>query len=159
MSARRSGGRAREPRATVRVASDEVLHAAEFRRLLRRFLAHGDAAARRVGLTPQRYLLLLVIKGAPDRSETRSIGQLCDDLQLAQSSVSELVDRAEAAGLVARSATNGDARVLVRLTPRGEDRFQAGLSAVRAERHQLLKHLDRARHHLSDEPSDVQPPP
>ena len=131
------------------ITLDEVLQAAEFRRLLRRFLAHGDTGVRRAGLTPQRYLLLLAVKGAPDRTETRSIGQLSDDLQLAQSSVTELVDRAEAAGLVARATGNADARtVLVRLEPAGEKRLMAALTLVRAERQQLLEHLDRARHHL-----------
>ena len=131
------------------ITLDEVLQAAEFRRLLRRFLAHGDTGVRRAGLTPQRYLLLLAVKGAPDRTETRSIGQLSDDLQLAQSSVTELVDRAEAAGLVARAPGDSDARtVLVRLQPTGEERLMAALTLVRAEREQLLEHLDRARHHL-----------
>ncbi len=131
------------------ITQAEVLQAAEFRRLLRRFLSHGDAGVRRAGLTPQRYLLLLAVKGAPDRSETRSIGQLSDDLQLAQSSVTELVDRAEAAGLVARAPGSADARtVLVRLKPAGEERLMAALVGVRAEREQLLAHLDRARHHL-----------
>src|SRR6478609_5051774 len=131
------------------ISQDEVLHAAEFRRLLRRFLAHGDVRVRGAGLTPQRYLLLLAVKGAPDRSETRSIGQLTDDLQLAQSSVTELVDRAETAGLVVRSAGDADARtVLVRLRPAGEERLAAALVAIRAEREQLLARLDRARHHL-----------
>ncbi len=131
------------------VALDEVLRAAEFRRLLRRFLAHGDVRVRRAGLTPQRYLLLLAIKGAPDRSEARSIGQLTDDLQLAQSSVTELVDRAETAGLVVRSAGDADARtVLVRLRPAGEERLAAALLAIRAEREQLLARLDQARRHL-----------
>jgi Predicted permease len=64
--------------------------------------------------------------------------------------------RAEAAGLVVRSVTDGDARVVgVRLTSRGEDRLQTGLIAIRAERQQLLEHLDRARRHLSDQPGDV----
>jgi DNA-binding MarR family transcriptional regulator len=131
------------------ITQEEVLQAAEFRRLLRRFLAHGDAGVRRAGLTPQRYLLLLAVKGAPDGTETRSIGQLSDDLQLAQSSVTELVDRAEAAGLVTRATGSSDARtVLVRLRPAGEERLMAALALVRAEREQLLEHLDRARHHL-----------
>ncbi len=131
------------------ITKGEVLQAAEFRRQLRRFVAHGDAGVRQAGLTPQRYLLLLAVKGAPDGSETRSIGQLSDDLQLAQSSVTELVDRAEAAGLVARAPGDSDARtVLVRLQPTGEERLMAALTLVRAEREQLLEHLDRARHHL-----------
>jgi DNA-binding MarR family transcriptional regulator len=132
-----------------RITKDEVLQAAEFRRQLRRFLAHGDAGVRRAGLTPQRYLLRLADMGAPDGSETRSIGQLSDDLQLAQSSVTELVDRAEAAGLVVRATGDADARtVLVRLQPAGEERLMAALAVVRADREQLLEHLDRARHHL-----------
>jgi DNA-binding MarR family transcriptional regulator len=131
------------------ITKGEVLQAAEFRRQLRRFVAHGDAGVRRAGLTPQRYLLLLAVKGAPDGSETRSIGQLSDDLQLAQSSVTELVDRAEAARLVVRATGDADARtVLVRLQPAGEERLMASLAAVRAEREQLLEYLDRARHHL-----------
>ncbi len=131
------------------VALEEVLRAAEFRRRLRRFQAHGDARVRQSGLTPQRYLLLLAIKGAPDETQTRSIGQLTDDLQLAQSSVTELVDRAEAAGLVVRASGSADARtVVVRLSPAGEDRLALALTAVRAEREQLLEHLDRARLHL-----------
>ena len=131
------------------ITKGEVLQAAEFRRQLRRFVAHGDAGVRQAGLTPQRYLLLLAVKGAPDGSETRSIGQLSDDLQLAQSSVTELVDRAEAAGLVARAPGDSDARtVLVRLQPTGEERLMAALTLVRAEREQLLEQLDRARHHL-----------
>jgi DNA-binding MarR family transcriptional regulator len=131
------------------ITKGEVLQAAEFRRQLRRFVAHGDAGVRRAGLTPQRYLLLLAVKGAPDGSETRSIGQLSDDLQLAQSSVTELVDRAAAADLVVRATSDADARtVLIRLQPAGEERLMAALVAVRAEREQLLEHLDRARHHL-----------
>jgi DNA-binding MarR family transcriptional regulator len=63
--------------------------------------------------------------------------------------VTELVDRAEAAGLVARATGDADARtVLVRLEPAGEERLMAALVVVRAEREQLLAHLDRARHHL-----------
>jgi DNA-binding MarR family transcriptional regulator len=132
------------------VTQDEILQTAEFRRLLRRFLAHGDTAVREAGLTPQRYLLLLAIEGAPDMSRTRSIGQLADDLQLAQSSATELVDRAEAAGLVVRASANGDARtVLVRLSAAGDDRLRAAIAAVRSEREQLLERLDEARSHLS----------
>jgi len=131
------------------VPLDEVLRAAEFRRRLRRFLAHGDAHVRQAGLTPQRYLLLLAIKGAPDGAEARTIGQLADDLQLAQSSVTELVDRAVAVGLVVRTPGGDDARtVIVRLSEMGEERLLRALLAVRADREQLLAHLDGARHHL-----------
>ncbi len=137
------------PRPASQVPLDEVLRAAEFRRRLRRFIAHGDAHVRQAGLTPQRYLLLLAIKGAPDGTEARAIGQLADDLQLAQSSVTELVDRAEAIGLVVRAQGGDDARtVIVRLSEAGEARLLQALVAVRADREQLLEHLDGARHHL-----------
>jgi len=58
------GGRRLPPPPTVSVsiASERV-------RRLRKFLAHGDATVRRCGLTPQRYLLLLAVKGAPDGSD------------------------------------------------------------------------------------------
>jgi DNA-binding MarR family transcriptional regulator len=138
-----------EPQPASQVSLDEILRAAEFRRRLRRFIAHGDAHVRQAGLTPQRYLLLLAIKGAPDGTEERAIGQLADDLQLAQSSVTELVDRAEAIGLVVRTQGGDDARtVLVRLSEAGEARLLQALMAVRADREQLLEHLDGARHHL-----------
>ena len=133
------------------VDQHEVMRAAEFRRLLRRFTAHGDTAVRRAGLTPQRYLLLLAIKGAADGSQSRSIGQLTDDLQLAQSSVTELVDRAEAAGLVVRAGAENDGRtVLVRVSEAGDRRLRSAMVAVRAEREQLLERLEQAHDNLAD---------
>ena len=136
------------------VTQEEILRAAQFRRVLRRFIAHGDAAVRQVGLTPQRYLLLLAVQGAPDATQARTIGQLAEDLQLAQSSVTELVDRTEAAGLVIRTAANGDGRtVIVRLSNAGADRLHAAVAAVRSEREQLLAHLDEARSQLSRQPT------
>ena len=40
--------------------------AAELRASLRRFMRRSEEVAARHGLTPQRHLLLLMIKGAPD---------------------------------------------------------------------------------------------
>src|ERR671939_33751 len=48
---------------------DDVVHVAEFRAALRRFLRRSERVARKSGLTPQRHLLLLMIKGAADRRE------------------------------------------------------------------------------------------
>jgi DNA-binding MarR family transcriptional regulator len=129
----------------------EFREAAELRRRLRRFLAHGDAMVRRCGLTPQRYLLLLAIKGAPDGSESRTLGDLASDLGLAQSSATELVDRAEAAGLVERGGSPDDGRVVhIRLSQEGEHRLAESFAAVREDREQLLAHLDHARSQLAD---------
>ena len=78
----------------------DVIAVAEFRSALRHFLRRREKIARRSGLTPQRYLLLLMIKGAPDGSEQSTVTELADRLQLAQSTVTELVRRAEEVGLV-----------------------------------------------------------
>jgi DNA-binding MarR family transcriptional regulator len=137
--------------AAVSIPPAEFREAAELRKRLRRFLAHGDAAVRRFGLTPQRYLLLLAIKGAPDGSESRTVGDLATDLGLAQSSATELVDRAETAGLVVRSISPDDGRVVrIRLSAKGEHRLAESFTAVRDDRQALLAHLDHARNHLAD---------
>jgi DNA-binding MarR family transcriptional regulator len=139
-----------EPNPNTRIAPADVQDAAELRRRLRRFLGHGDAIVRRAGLTPQRYLLLLAVKGAPDGTGTRTIGGIADDLQLAQSSATELVDRAEAAGLIVRTGAPHDGRVVtISLSEAGEARFAAVFSALADDRAELLEYLDHARRHLA----------
>src|ERR1700741_4209567 len=102
----------------------DVIAVAEFRAALRAFLRRTERIARQSGLTPQRYLLLLMIKGAPDGSERSTVTELAERLQLAQSTVTELVSRAEEAGLVAREQSQDDARVAhLRLTDEGERRL------------------------------------
>ena len=119
---------------------------AEFRAALRKFLRNGERVARACGLTPQRYLLLLMIKGAPDGREQSTVTDLAERLQLAQSSVTELVRRAEEAGLVEREASAVDARVAhLRLTPEGERRLARSFTSLAAEREELRRafaHLD-----------------
>ena len=90
---------------------DEVTRVAEFRAALRSFLRKSERAARESGLTPQRHLLLLMIKGAPDGSEQSTVTELSGRLQLAQSTVTELVRRAEEAGLIERRRSTADGRV------------------------------------------------
>ena len=89
----------------------EVARVAEFRAALRQFLRKSERIARRSGLTPQRHVLLLMIKGAPDGSEQSTVTELAERLQLAQSTVTELVRRAEAAGLLERVPSETDGRV------------------------------------------------
>src|SRR5215831_6067178 len=101
-----------------------VIEVAEFREALRRFLRQSERVARQSGLTPQRYLLLLMIKGARDGGERSTVTELAGRLQLAQSTVTELVSRAEEAGLIAREQSQTDARVAhLRLTEEGERRL------------------------------------
>jgi DNA-binding MarR family transcriptional regulator len=124
--------------------TDEVIRIAEFRATLRRFLRRSEHAARASGLTPQRHLLLVMIKGAPDGSERATISQLADRLQLAQSTVTELVGRAEEVGLVERKQSTSDARVtLLFLTEEGERRLAQSFRGHDAERRELRRAISR----------------
>src|SRR5436190_20950973 len=89
----------------------DVIAVAEFRAALRAFLRRTERIARQSGLTPQRYLLLLMVKGAPDGAERSTVTELAERMQLAQSTVTELVSRAEEAGLIGREQSRDDARV------------------------------------------------
>src|SRR5215471_21578309 len=95
---RRRGGSA-----SVRpMAVSEAIQVATFRSALRSFLRSSEQIARENGLTPQRHLLLLMIKGSPDGSQSSTVTQLVERLELAQSTVTELVRRAEDVGLIER---------------------------------------------------------
>jgi DNA-binding MarR family transcriptional regulator len=100
---------------------------------LRRLLGRTEAAAGEAGLTPQRYDLLLMIK-ASDGGET-TVTELCRTLQLRQTAVTELVKRAEEAGLVARRQSTSDGRVFrLSLTSEGERRLARAFAALRLDR-------------------------
>jgi DNA-binding MarR family transcriptional regulator len=119
-------------------AGNDYLDVAEFRSVLRRFLRRTETVARSAGLTPQRYLLLLMVKGAPDGSEVSTVTELSERLQLAQSTVTELVGRAEQAGLLIRKPSETDARVAyVCLTDEGERRLARAFSTLESERETL----------------------
>ena len=124
----------------------DVVRVAEFRAALRRFMRKSERVARASGLTPQRYLLMLMIKGAPDAREQSTVTELADRLQLAQSTVTELVRRAEQAGLIERRASSVDGRVAyLRLTGEGERRLARAFTTNEAERRALreaFQHLE-----------------
>lgn len=116
----------------------DVQRAAAFRVALRGFVRESERTARRSGLTPQRYLLLLLVKGAEDGTERATISELGKRLQLAQSTVTELVNRAAAAGLVRRRTSAADGRVVyVELTEEGDRRFAEAFAALADERRRL----------------------
>ncbi len=111
---------------------------AEFRGALRRFTRETERVAQDCEMTPAWYLLLLQIKGAPDLSERATVTQLAERLQLAQSSATELVARAEQAGLLEREPSADDARVVfLRLSADGERRFAKAFRSLAAERQAL----------------------
>lgn len=129
------------------IETTEAIEVAALREGLRAFLRDSELIAQASGLTPRRYLLLLMIKGAPDGSERATVTQLAQRLRLAQTTVTDLVSRAEKAGLVERERSDTDARVAhLRLTAEGERRLARSFRAVASERDQLramLRHLAR----------------
>ncbi|MDE3024597.1 MAG: MarR family transcriptional regulator [Acidobacteriota bacterium] len=125
---------------------EDVLAVADFRAALRTFLRQSERIARQSGLTPQRYLLLLMIKGAPDGSAQSTVTELARRLQLAQSTVTELVSRAEESGLVERRQSGKDGRVAyLRLTAEGERRLHLSFTGLETERRQLRDAVDHLR--------------
>lgn len=129
------------------IETTEAIEVAALREGLRAFLRDSELIAQASGLTPRRYLLLLMIKGAPDGSERATVTQLAQRLRLAQTTVTDLVSRAEKVGLVERERSDTDARVAhLRLTAEGERRLARSFRAVASERDQLramLRHLAR----------------
>src|SRR5260370_16956789 len=92
---------------------------AEFRYRIRIYLNGGEEAARKAGLEPQQYLLLLALRGLPLGREA-SIRELAERMQLRHHSVVELVDRLERRLLLRRERARSDRRQLIlHLTPPG----------------------------------------
>jgi DNA-binding MarR family transcriptional regulator len=130
--------------------SHSVAVVADFREALRRFLRETDDVTREHGLTSARYDLLVMLKAEDGGGAT--ISALAERLSLAPNSVTELVDRAAAAGLVRRGADEADARATrVSVTAEGDARITAAVAALDPERRRLLdlladvhSRLDRA---------------
>jgi DNA-binding MarR family transcriptional regulator len=122
------------------VSSDAFREAAELRSALRHFLRRSEEVARRHDLTPRQYVLLLMIKAYEETPQQATITELVNRLALTQSTVTELVQRAEEAGLVARRASPTDGRVThLLLTTAGEERMRAAFDELGPEREQLLQ--------------------
>ena len=127
---KQSSGQDKRTRATVETPASEsnidlVQHVAELWAHLREFTRATERAAHKNQLTPQRYLLLLVIRTATDGEGVVTVNHVTKQLRLAQSSVTGLIARAEAVGLVARFDSPMDGRQTeIRLTEEGERRLQ-----------------------------------
>ena len=79
-----------------------------------------------------------MIKGADNEQST--VTELSERLQLAQSTVTELVRRAEETGLLERERSSEDGRIaFLRLTPEGERRLAKSFTSNEKER-QALAH-------------------
>src|SRR3954453_12547101 len=120
----------------------EFREGAQLRGALRKFLRVSERIAREEGLTPSRYNLLLMIKTTPESRST--VTELADRMQLTQSTITELVTRAEAAGLVRREQASEDARVYwLQLTAVAEERLARVVARNGPERNRLLDLIQR----------------
>jgi DNA-binding MarR family transcriptional regulator len=112
---------------------------AEFRSLLRRFLAFSEVAARDAGLAPQQHQALLAIKGFEGQP---TIGNLAERLAIKHHSAVGLVDRLVRAGYLKRRTDKSDRRkVSLILTAAGEKLLQGLTFAHRQELRALTPSL------------------
>ena len=142
----------RAPTATNRRPQDDpfsparIVKIADFRARLTSFLRHSERICAKWDLTPQRYLLLLTIKGAPDGDERMSFTQIAERLQLERNTVTELCARAEQAGLIRREPSAIDQRVVyLRLTREGERRLRGALLETDDLRRELAGAFEELR--------------
>jgi DNA-binding MarR family transcriptional regulator len=105
---------------TASIGDGDYQSLAAFRVQIRRYLHFSEDLARRSGVEPAQYQLMLAVKGTPE-SRVPTISYLCEALQIRHHSAVELVNRTEARGFVARFREAPDRRlVFVRLTQSGE---------------------------------------
>jgi DNA-binding MarR family transcriptional regulator len=105
----------------------------EFRYQMRKFERFSEQAAQDEGITPLQYLLLLHIKGYPDR-DWATVGELAERLQAHHHGVVALVSRCEALDLVKRKPSETDRRqVEVHLLKSGEKVLSRLAALHRAE--------------------------
>jgi DNA-binding MarR family transcriptional regulator len=117
------------------LTESDYRHLAEFRFLLRSFLAFSEEAARGAGLMPQHHQALLAIRGFGGRL---TVGELAQRLAIKPHSAVGLANRLVEAGLaVRRTAAKDRRRVELMLTP-AASRKLAGLSNSHREE---LRHL------------------
>lgn len=114
-----------------------------FRTSLRRFLHWSQTQARAAGVTPAQHQLLLAVKGHGG-THGPTVTDLAGYLLLRHHSTVELIDRAEAAGLVRRWGDEEDGRLTrIKLTPDGEARLTRLAPAHLDELRNLAPVLDQ----------------
>jgi DNA-binding MarR family transcriptional regulator len=122
-----------------------------FRTGLRRFLRWSGQQAEAAGLTPVQHQLLLAIRGHPDpRGPT--VRDVAEYLLVRHHSAVELIDRAEAAGLVMREPDSDDGRsVRLAVTELGSDRLETLTASHLEELSRLTSRLNTLWHGLEPE--------
>lgn len=91
------------------MTKQELEELSEFRYQLRRFLHFFEKIVHAEGITPLQYMLLLHVKGFPNR-DWATVGELAERLQASPNGIVALVSRCEAAGFVIRKPSAHDRR-------------------------------------------------
>jgi len=139
-----------EKKPTITKNEYELL--SEFRYALRKFLSFSKEEALNVGLTPQQHQALLTIKGSEDLSDSVTIGQLAERLQIHHNSAVGLVDRLVERGLVERSHKEDDRRkVYISLTDKGNELLQKLTEVHKKELKRIGPELNHLIQHITNE--------
>lgn len=125
-----AGKRVAKPRLAAALPREDYRLLADFRFLLRRFLAFSEHAARENGLSPQQHQALLALKSGKASTATDLAGQLL----LKHHSVVGLVNRLADMRLVRRKADASDKRkAILALTALAETKLRALTAMHKAE--------------------------
>lgn len=134
---------------TVTLSKQDFEQLADFRYQLRIFLRFSEEVTQQHGITVLQYLLLLQVKGYPDK-EWATIAELAERLQSHHHGVVSLVSRCEKAGLVLRHAGQYDKRcVEIQLTSKGEILVNQIAQRHKDQVSQLQQVLGRVQQSLS----------
>ena len=129
-----------------KVRARDFAEAAELRAALRRFQRRSAQVLPAHGLTSAQYQLLLVVKTSQSEAGGEAFADIAKRLEIARSTATELVRRAELAGLVERRLHPHDRRSLVvALTPNGSARLEAAVRDLRGDRERLTAILHDLR--------------
>jgi DNA-binding MarR family transcriptional regulator len=125
--------------AAARTPTDrDYQHLLRFRTELRRFVRWSEEQAQAEGLTAAQHQLLLAVRGSAD-PRGATIKEIADALLLRHHTATELVDRAEAGGLLRRARDHEDHRVVrLHITRTGASKL-ARLSRQHLEELQRLR--------------------
>lgn len=119
------------------LTDEEYAALANFRHVLRQFLAFSEQRAADAGVTPQQHQALLAIRAAEPAAA--SVGYLAERLILKPHSATGLIDRLQALGLIVRQPSATDRRqALVALTAKARE-LLAGLSTAHRDELKRLR--------------------
>lgn len=139
-------------KALATLSDQDYAALADFRYVLRKFMAFSEAEAAQHGLTPQQHQALLAIRAAPGDSAT--VGYVAERLLLKPHSATGLVNRLEVTGLVARKPAPQDRRCsTLSVSVKGRRCLDALSATHREEIKRLRPVLSQLVDRFQDEPS------